>query len=208
MKYLDFKNSIDEKEISECARILVNGGVGIYPTETVYGIGTNGLNSESVRKVFEVKHRPLNKPINLLVSDIAMIEAVAKEITEVEYKIIKNFFPGPITLILKKKECVPDIVTSNGDTVGVRMPEEQITLKLIKEAGVPLATPSANITGKKSGTNFDEIIADFDGKVDFFIDNGPSRIGKPSTIVKVENEQVKILRQGSITLQEILEKIN
>ncbi len=208
MKYLDFKNSIDEKEISECARILVNGGVGIYPTETVYGIGANGLNSESVRKVFEVKHRPLNKPINLLVSDIAMIEAVAKEITEVEYKIIKNFFPGPITLILKKKECVPDIVTSNGDTVGVRMPEEQITLKLIKEAGVPLATPSANITGKKSGTNFDEIIADFDGKVDFFIDNGPSRIGKPSTIVKVENEQVKILRQGSITLQEILEKIN
>lgn len=208
MKYLDFKNSIDEKEISECARILVNGGVGIYPTETVYGIGANGLNSESVRKVFEVKHRPLNKPINLLVSDIAMIEAVAKEITEVEYKIIKNFFPGPITLILKKKECVPDIVTSNGDTVGVRMPEEQITFKLIKEAGVPLATPSANITGKKSGTNFDEIIADFDGKVDFFIDNGPSRIGKPSTIVKVENEQVKILRQGSITLQEILEKIN
>ena len=208
MKYLDFKNSIDEKEISECARILVNGGVGIYPTETVYGIGANGLNSESVRKVFEVKHRPLNKPINLLVSDIAMIEAVAKEITEVEYKIIKNFFPGPITLILKKKECVPNIVTSNGDTVGVRMPEEQITLKLIKEAGVPLATPSANITGKKSGTNFDEIIADFDGKVDFFIDNGPSRIGKPSTIVKVENEQVKILRQGSITLQEILEKIN
>ena len=178
MKYLDFKNSIDEKEISECARILVNGGVGIYPTETVYGIGANGLNSESVRKVFEVKHRPLNKPINLLVSDIAMIEAVAKEITEVEYKIIKNFFPGPITLILKKKECVPDIVTSNGDTVGVRMPEEQITLKLIKEAGVPLATPSANITGKKSGTNFDEIIADFDGKVDFFIDNGPSRKGK------------------------------
>ena len=208
MKYLDFKNSIDEKEISECARILVNGGVGIYPTETVYGIGANGLNSESVRKVFEVKHRPLNKPINLLVSDIAMTEAVAKEITEAEYKIIKNFFPGPITLILKKKECVPDIVTSNGDTVGVRMPEEQITLKLIKEAGVPLATPSANITGKKSGTNFDEIIADFDGKVDFFIDNGPSRIGKPSTIVKVENEQVKILRQGSITLQEILEKIN
>lgn len=207
MKYLNFKENIDENEIAECARIIVNGGIGIYPTETVYGIGANGLNDESVKRIYEVKERPLDKPISLLVSGKDMIEKIAKDITDIEWKIIDSFFPGPITIILKKKECVPDIVVSGGDTVGVRMPEEDITLKLIEQAGVPLATPSANITGKKSGTNYEEIIKDFDGKVDFFIDNGPSRIGKPSTIVKVVNGEITILRQGSITKEEILEKI-
>lgn len=208
MKYLDFKKNISKNEIAECARILVNGGVGIFPTETVYGIGANGLNSKSVKKIFNVKERPYNKPINLLVSDKDMIKSVAKNITELEWKIIDNFFPGPITIILKRKKCVPDIVVSGGDTVGIRMPEESITLELIKEAGVPLATPSANITGKKSGTNYDEIIKDFDKKVDFFIDSGPSRIGKPSTIVKVVDGEIVILRQGNITKEEILKKLN
>lgn len=208
MKYIDFKENIDENELKECAQILREGGIGIFPTETVYGIGTNGLNSEDIKRIYDIKNRPYNKPISLLVSDITMIEKVAKNITEIEYKIIKNFFPGPITLILEKSDIVPDILTSGGNTVGVRMPEEKIALELIKNAGVPIATPSANITGKKSGTNYEEIIEDFKDKVDFFIDGGNSRIGQGSTIVKIENNIPKILRQGAITLEEIMEKIN
>ncbi len=208
MEYIDFKENIDEKELKKCAKILRDGGIGIFPTETVYGIGTNGLNAENVKRLYDVKERPYSKPISLLVSDISMIERVSKHITEIEYKIIKNFFPGPITLVLEKSDIVPDILTSGGNTVGIRMPEEKIALELVRYAKVPIATPSANITGKKSGTNYSEIVGDFENRVDFFIDGGNSRIGQGSTVVKVENGMPIILRQGSITLEEILEKIN
>lgn len=135
-----------------------------------------------------------------------MVNQVAKDITELEYRLMEELFPGPFTIILKKKEIVPDIVTANQDTVGIRMPAGEIARKLVEYANVPIATPSANISGKPSGTNFESVMRDFEGKVDFFIDGGKSELGISSTIVKVIDGVPHILRQGSITKEQI-EKI-
>ena len=136
-----------------------------------------------------------------------MVNEIAKDITEVEYKIMEKFFPGPLTIILKKKDIVPDIVTSGQDTVGVRMPSGEIARKLVELSGDPIAAPSANITGEPSGTNLQEIKKHFDGKVDYFIDGGDSELGVSSTIVQAIDGKIKILRQGSITLEQIEKEI-
>lgn len=207
-KYLNINNSKDYQKLRYSAEIIKNGGIVVFPTETVYGIGTNGLDKEAVERLYKIKERPLNKPISLLVSDYEMIEKVVKDINELEYKIMKKFFPGPLTIILNKKDIVPDIVTSGGSTVGIRMPEEEITRKLIEYAGVPIAAPSANISGKASGIDLQEIVKEFGDKVDYYIDGGKSKIGIGSTIVKVENNTIKILREGSISKKEIEDLIN
>ena len=201
--YLDLRKEKDYTKLKEPAEYIKQGGIVIFPTETVYGIGVNGLNEEAVKKLYKVKKRPLNKPISLLVNSIDMINEITKDITDLEYALIKKFFPGPLTIILKKKDNIPNIVTANLDTVGIRMPANEIALKLIEYAGVPIATPSANISGKPSGTNLQDIIKDFDGKVDYCIDSGPSKIGLASTIVQVIDGVPHILRQGSITEEQI-----
>ena len=201
--YIDLKNSIDNSKLKIAANMIKKGKIVIFPTETVYGIGTNGINEKAVARLYEIKRRPLNKPISLLVNSIEMINIIAKDITDIEYKLIKEFLPGPLTIILKKKNIVPDLVTANSDTVGVRMPNNEIALKLIEYSGVPIATPSANISGKPSGTDLKNIITDFANNVDCFIDDGPSEIGFASTIVQVIDEIPHILRQGSITEKQI-----
>ena len=189
--------------IEKAGELIKQGKIVIFPTETVYGIGTNGLDENAVRKLYEVKKRPLNKPISLLVSNMEMVNLIAKDITETEYKIMKNFFPGPLTIILKKKKNVPDIVTAGQDTVGVRMPRGDVARKLVELSGVPIAAPSANISGEPSGTNLQEIMKHFEGKVDYCIDGGNSELGLASTIVQVIDDKPMILRQGSITLKQI-----
>lgn len=200
--YIDLKEK-DFTKLEEPAKIIRDGGIVIFPTETVYGIGANVLNAEAVKKIYEIKKRPLSKPINLLVNSIEMIEKVAKDITPLEYAIIKEFFPGPLTIILQKKDVVPDIVTANGTTVGIRMPANEIALELIKKAGVPLATSSANISDKPSKTNIKDVMSDFSEEVDCCIDGGESKIGIASTIVQVINGVPHILRQGTITEEQI-----
>ena len=206
-KYLDLKNANDLTKLKEIAEIIKKGGIGIVPTETVYGIGANGLDEKAVEKIYLAKGRKQDNPINLLVNNIEMVEKVAKNISELEYKLMKTFFPGPFTIILNKKDIVPNIVTANQNTVGVRMPKNDIALKLIEYAGVPIAAPSANISGKPSGTDFKDIYNDFKDKVDFMIDGGESNIGIESTIVKVIDNIPHVLRPGSITAEEI-EKIS
>ena len=206
-KYLDLKNDKDLTKLREIAEIIKKGGIGIIPTETVYGIGANGLDEKAVEKIYTAKGRKQDNPINLLVNSIEMVERVAKNITELEYKLMKTFFPGPFTIILNKKDIVPNVVTANQNTVGVRMPKNNIALKLIEYAEVPIAAPSANISGKPSGTNFKDIYNDFKDKVDFMIDGGESNIGIESTIVKVVDNIPHILRPGSIIAEEI-EKIS
>ena len=202
--YLDFKEKIDYTKLKEVAKAIRQGGTVVFPTETVYGIGTNGLNANAVKRLYEVKQRPLNKPISLLVNGADMINEIAQEITDLEKALIKEFFPGPLTIILKKKDIVPNIVTANSNTVGVRMPSNEIALKLIEYAGVPIATPSANISGRPSGTNMEDIMKDFKEKVDYFIDDGPSKIGISSTIVQVVDGIPHTLRQGKITEEQIM----
>ena len=207
-KYINLENKLDYEELKIPAKIIKEGGIVIFPTETVYGIGTNGLDEKAIKRLYEVKQRPLNKPISLLVSNIEMVEQVAKNILKLEYKIMQNFFPGPLTIILEKKNIVPNILTANTNTVGIRMPSGEIARKLIEYAGVPIATPSANISGKPSGTNIKDIQKDFERKVDYFIDNGESKLGIPSTIVRVINDEIHILRQGSITMEQIKDICN
>lgn len=206
--YLDCKKNIDLDKLKEISKIIKNGGIVVFPTETVYGIGTNGLNKESISRLYEVKQRPINKPISLLVSSIEMAETIAKDITDMEYKLMEKFFPGPLTIILKKKSIVPDNLTNNTDTVGVRMPDNIIAKELIEYANVPIATPSANISGKPSGTDINTIMNDFKDKVDYYIDGGKSKLGIGSTIVKLENGYPVILREGSISKKQILECLN
>lgn len=200
--YIELKEK-DFTKLEEPAQIIKNGGIVVFPTETVYGIGANALNAEAVKKIYEIKKRPLSKPITLLVNSIDMIERVAKDITPFEYAIIKKFFPGPLTIILQKKDVVPDIVTSGGSTVGIRMPANEIALELINRAGVPLATPSANISDKPSKTNIKDVMSDFPEGVDCFIDGGKSKIGVASTIVQVIDGVPRMLRQGTITEEQI-----
>ena len=201
--YLDLTNNIDYTKLKKPAEIIKSGGIVIFPTETVYGIGVNGLDEKAIKKLYEVKQRPLNKPISLLVSNMDMIKKVAKDITKLEYLLIEKFFPGPFTIILKKKDIVPDVLTANSNTVGVRMPANKIALELIEYSGVPIATPSANISGQPSGTNLKDIIKDFNGKVDYFINGGQSEIGLASTIVQVIDGVPHILRQGSIKEEDL-----
>lgn len=207
--YLDFKNKeIDYKKLQEPSKIIKEGGIVVFPTETVYGIGTNGLDEKAIRKLYETKQRSFNKPISLLVSDMNMIEKVAKDITDAEYKLIQRFFPGPLTIILKKKDVVPDILTANTNTVGIRMPEEEIARKLIEYANVPIAAPSANISNKPENTSMKNIIKDFGEKVDYYIDAGSSKFGISSTIVRIVNDAPEILREGNITKEQIYKCLN
>lgn len=202
--YLDFRNNINFDTLIQPANVIKSGGIVVFPTETVYGIGANGLNENAVKRLYEVKQRPFNKPISLLVNSIDMINEIAKDITELEYDLMRKFFPGPLTIILKKKDIVPNIVTANSNTVGVRMPANETALKLIEYAGVPIATPSANISGKPSATNLKEVMGNFGEEVDYYIDGGTSKIGIASTIVQVIDEVPHVLRQGSISKEEIM----
>ncbi len=201
--YLDTRNSYQESKLEEIAMILKKGGIVLFPTETVYGIGTNGLDEKAVEKIYDIKKRNRKNPTNLLVSNMAMVEAITQDISPIEYKLMEAFFPGPFTIILKRKKIVPNIVTANSDLVGVRMPDSSIAKTLVELAGVPLAAPSANISGKLSGTDLTNIIDEFDNHLDFAINGGESKIGMESTVVRVIDNVPHILRPGFITPEQI-----
>lgn len=201
--YLDVRNGYQEAEIKKIATIIKNGGLVLFPTETVYGIGTNGLNEKAVQKLYEIKKRDKRNPINLLVSNMAMIEKITQDISPLEYKLMEAFFPGPFTIILKRKKIVPNIVTANSEFVGIRMPNHIIAKKLVELSGVPIAAPSANISGKLSGTNLTDVIDEFSDNLDFAIEGGESKIGMESTIVRIIDNIPHILRSGYITPEQI-----
>ena len=202
-KYINFENDIEYTKLKEVAIAIKNGKVVVFPTETVYGIGTNGLDEKAIEKLYKLKRRPQNKPISLLVNNIDMINDIAEDITELEYKLINKFMPGPLTIILKKKNKIPDILTANSSTVGIRIPENEIAIKLIEYANVPLATSSANISGEASGINLKNIMKDFNDDIDYYIDGGFSKIGIASTVVQVFDGIPHILRKGVITIDDI-----
>lgn len=203
-KVLNLKDKIDETKLKEVAKVIKEGGVVVFPTETVYGIGVNAFDENAIKKIYDIKKRNYNKPISLLVSNIDMINEVAKDVTKLEYALINNFFPGPLTVILNKKGAIPDIVTSGKDTVGVRMPTNEIALKLIEYAGVPIAATSCNISGKESKVEVIDIIEEFGNQVDYYIDGGKSEIGIGSTIVQITDNKLDILREGPISKDEIM----
>ena len=202
-KYYDLAKDNKEIAIKKAANVIKTGGLVLFPTETVYGIGADGLNEKAVKKIFIAKGRAQDNPLILHVSDKNMIEKIARNITNMEKNIIDKFMPGPLTIILKKRKIVPDIVSAGLDTVGIRMPEEEIAKDLIKA----LAAPSANISGKPSGTNIKDIFNELNNKVDIILDNGPTKIGVESTVIRVIRGKIHILRPGKIT-KEDFEKLN
>ncbi len=201
--YIDMKNRKDYTNLKDAAKYITSGKIVVFPTETVYGIGTNGLDEEAVGRLYEVKQRPRSNPVSLLVSNMKMVENIAKNITELEYKLMEKFFPGPFTIVLQKKSIVPDIVTAGQDTVGIRMSSDDIAQKIVEYSGVPIATPSANISGNLSGVTIKGIMNEFGDKVDLYVDGGKSTLGIASTVVQVKNEVPCILRQGIITKEQI-----
>ena len=201
-KYFDMRDSIDEREIIEASKMITNGKLVIFPTETVYGIGANGLDENAVKNIFIAKGRAQDNPLILHVSDIDMIDDIATDINKIERKLIDIFFPGPLTIILNKKDIVPNVVSGGLDTVGIRMPSNKIANLLIKNSGVPIAAPSANISGKPSGTTLGDIKDEFDNKVSCMIDGGNTLIGVESTVIRVIDNKIKILRPGKITVED------
>lgn len=202
-KYLDLKNNINYKKLELPGNIIKNGGLVLFPTETVYGIGANGLNPEAVKKIYIAKGRKQDNPLILHISSMEMLSKIAINISEIEYKLMEVFWPGPFTIILERNSIVPDIVTGGLNTVGIRMPSGKIALKLIENAGVPIAAPSANISGKPSGTNISDIMDELYNKVDYIIDGGDCKIGLESTVVRVIDGIPTILRPGKITPEQI-----
>lgn len=175
--------------IKEAAQIVKNGGLVVFPTDTVYGLGASALLSTSVERIYKIKKRPSNKPIILLIADEADVKKLGIKISSLAQKLIKRFWPGPLTLIFKVKQS----------TIGLRMPNNKVALELIKEAGMPVATTSANISGRKSVLSAPAAIRQLKGKVDLIIDAGKSKLGIESTIVDVTMSPPKVLREGYIS---------
>ena len=197
---------LQKSKIEAAARIIKNGGLVAFPTETVYGLGANGLNRKAVKKIFEAKGRPQDNPLILHVSNMSEAKELVYKIPSKAKELIKSFWPGPLTIVLKKSKKVPDRVTAGLDSVAVRMPKNNIALELIKESGCPLAAPSANLSGKPSPTRAIHVADDLDGKIGAIIDGGEVDIGLESTVVDLTEKIPKILRPGKITRREI-EKI-
>ncbi len=202
-KYLDVQTNYQKELLQDAANCIKDGKLVLFPTETVYGIGADGLNEEAVKNIFIAKGRASDNPLILHVSSIEMIEKIAKDISPLEYELINNFFPGPLTIILNRKGIVPNVVTANLDTVGVRMPENKIAHDLIELSNTPIAAPSANISGKPSGTNINDIFNELNDKVDYIIDGGDTKIGLESTVIRVINNEINILRPGKITYEDL-----
>ena len=205
-KILDFKENITV-DIKQAGEAIKNGKLVIFPTETVYGIGANALDNKACENIFVAKGRASDNPLIVHISNVEQIDDLACNINSVEQRLIDAFMPGPFTLILKKKDVVPNIVSANLDTVGIRMPDNKIAHDLIEAAGVPIAAPSANLSGKPSGTRIKDIKEEFDGKVEYIIDGGESKVGLESTVVKVINNIPTILRPGKITPEDIINAV-
>lgn len=204
-KYINFKQNKNYEELKAPAEAIKEGKLVIFPTETVYGIGANAIDEEAVRNIYIAKGRASDNPLIAHISDIKMLDDLVLEVGEIERKLIKKFWPGPLTIVFNKKPIVPDIITGGLDTVAVRMPSNEIAHKLIEYSNCPIAAPSANISGKPSGTQIEDIIEELDGKVEYIIDNGKVDIGVESTVIRVVDNVVHILRPGKITPEDIEE---
>ena len=192
-------------QLKEAAAILHEGGVVAFPTETVYGLGANGLDGEACKKIFAAKGRPADNPLILHISEMGEILPLISSLSPMAKKLMDAFWPGPMTLIVPKSDLIPAVVTAGLDTVAVRFPSHPVARTLIHLAGCPIAAPSANKSGKPSPTNAPDVLTDMDGVIDGIVDGGPCDIGVESTIIDTTGEVPVILRPGGITKEMIAE---
>ena len=193
------KDHIDMEKIREAGRILADGGLVAFPTETVYGLGADAMDGEASKKIYAAKGRPSDNPLIVHICETEDMARVARDIPEAAYKLAKAFWPGPLTMILNKSEAVPLSTTGGLDTVAVRMPSHPIARAVIAASGTYIAAPSANTSGRPSPTLAQHVIQDMDGKIDMILDGGKVGIGIESTIVDLTGEIPMILRPGYIT---------
>lgn len=200
------QSEIDNEALQEAGAIIKKGGLVAFPTETVYGIGANALDPIAVNKIYQAKGRPSDNPLIMHISDISMLNVYVKEISDSAKKLMDAFWPGPLTLVFNKSSIVPECITGGLNTVAIRMPKHPIARKIIEYAGVPVAAPSANLSGKSSPTRGKHVIEDLTGRVDMIIDGGKATLGLESTVLDVSAEELVILRPGSIT-QSMIEAV-
>ena len=186
------------------AEIIKTGGLVAIPTETVYGLGANGLDPEAVAKIFQAKGRPQDNPLILHISGPEQIEELCHHIPQAAYALAEAFWPGPLTMVLPARSVVPKCTTAGLPTVAVRCPDSEVTREIIRLAGVPVAAPSANISGKPSTTTAEHVRHDHDGRIDAIVDGGPCRVGVESTIVDLSEERPRLLRPGGITPEQLM----
>ena len=192
-----------EDKISAAAKILREGGLVGIPTETVYGLGADGTNPEAVRRIFEVKGRPQDNPLILHVTGPQWLPRYCEDIPPVAYVLARKFWPGPLTMILKRQPTVPNETTAGLDTVGVRCPNHPVTLAIIREAGMAIAAPSANTSGRPSCTTAQDVLEDVGGQVDVVVDGGPCTVGVESTVLDLTREPPRLLRPGGLPVEDI-----
>ena len=205
-KYIDIKKATPEAKIliaKEVAKDLKEGKIVVFPTETVYGLASS-LDDAAVNKIFEIKGRDKSKPLPIMIGNVKDINVVAEKIPHVFYELSNKFMPGPLTVVLKKKPSVSDIITGGLDTVGVRMPDHFFALNLIRFVGCPIIATSANLSGNPSPSDFISAQKDMIDKADVFVDDGECKNKVPSTIVDLSCEKIKILREGSLDLSEYI----
>jgi len=196
----------DQQIIKEAAAIIRAGGLVAFPTETVYGLGANGLNGEAVKKIFWAKGRPADNPLILHIAESTTVYRLAQvnDGDERVSKLLSRFWPGPLTLVLPKQKHIPREVTAGLDTVAIRMPQHPVALALIKESGVPLAAPSANRSGYPSPTTGQHVYDDLAGRIEAILESGPTGVGLESTILDLSTEIPTILRPGGVTREELV----
>ncbi len=194
-----------QKEVEEAAAIIKAGGLVAIPTETVYGLGANALNPEAVKRIFEAKGRPQDNPLIIHVVDAQQTENYAKDIPAEYYELCRRFSPGPLTVILKKKDCIPMETSGGLDTVAVRIPSHPVARAIIAAAGVPVAAPSANLSGKPSPTSAQHCVDDLWGRVEAIVDSGDCSVGLESTVISLAEEVPVLLRPGAVTAEELRE---
>ena len=199
VKKIEDMNSIDNKVIDVAANILRNGGLVAIPTETVYGLAGDALSKEAAKKIYGAKGRPSDNPLIVHIAKVEDLYNIASTVPDKAVKLAEKFWPGPLTMVLKKGDYVPDGTTGGLDTVAVRMPNNKIALKIIEESGVYLAAPSANTSGRPSPTKAKHVIDDLYGKIDMIVDGGTVGIGIESTIIDLTSDIPTILRPGYIT---------
>lgn len=200
------KEQLKDEELLEAARILREGGLVAFPTETVYGLGGNALDEQASEKIYAAKGRPSDNPLIAHISCMEELPALVREIPEAGRRLAEAYWPGPLTMIFRKKDEVPYETTGGLETVAVRMPSDPVASRLIRLAGVPVAAPSANTSGRPSPTRAEHVIEDLNGKIDMIIDGGQVGIGVESTIVDVSGETPVLLRPGAVTM-EMLEAV-
>ena len=194
---------LTQNEIDQAAVLLREGGLVGIPTETVYGLGANGLNEQAVKNIFAAKGRPQDNPLILHIPDVSWLERYCKDIPLTAYKLAEAYWPGPMTMILYHKELVPDAVTAGLDTVGMRCPAHKLCRDIIAAAGVPVAAPSGNTSGRPSPTTAQHMLEDMDGKIEAIVDGGPCAVGVESTIIDLTCNPPRLLRPGGITLEQL-----